>query len=622
MRKPLPWGKILDLGWILAVTVASSLLVYSGWRDSGPFDGPDTQTHQANAIEFIRHGVIPYRGQGLSYSGFGPPGTSFLMLPGVLLLSDPRLAEIPGAILLHFGTLFFLFLMVRGWFGRGAAWAAVALAGFLPFTGPTLWPNGHPFFIVGMLYCLMRWVRDRSPHWFSAALLLAGLGMYVYFTIAPALIAMAAVALIYRRPLSARSLLGTLLILFIVWFPYLRFEADRGFIDIGSMILRRDLESGQTASSPPVYCYASLPGESDFMGMTYMPWTGLSDPNRVIYPGTGRLAAWELRLCTVMNKLDRNFDSGYFLFDEPAWPTAILYGIFLTGWMTLFWRSSGGWRRTMELLERLRAIPTWKFLLACGIGSAALFLLIQPAMVGTLLVRDPDWDLPGRLLLSQLRAYGIIAWVSAALGLWLASRWDLPARDAGVLAIMIGVCGALLAGLSEIERSWRFWWFWPLQCVAVAAVIEGLTKAWKSRRWIPAAWAILAVVLFFPYRSAATSMNNILRDGYGGRESGQVQAMEWLASKAREDSQRVLSIGVIRYHGESDPTLAWSWLEFGLKYVSPVSNAVVSGPLPGDDYRVVEFLGSDRDHHPVDCPWDGYDLVWESRRYAICQRRQ
>jgi hypothetical protein len=618
MKKPIPWGKVLDLAWVLAIAVASSLMAYSRLRDSGPFDGPDTQAHMANAYELIRNGVIPYRGQGLSYSGWGPPGTSFLMVPGVLLVSDPRFAEVPGAVLLHFGTLLFVMLIVREWIGRGPAWAAVSLAGFLPVTGPTLWPNGHPFFVAGILYCLMRWVHDKSRHWFSAALLLAGLGMYVYFSIAPVLIMMAVVALIFRRPLSVRSILLSLAVLFLVWLPYLRFEAGRGFVDIRSMILRRDLEAESVTAPEPVYCYASLPGEPDFVGRTYLPWTGTSDPGRVIYAGTGRLARMELALCTLLNKLDRNFDSGYFLFGEPTWPTALLFGICVTGWAALLFRSFGAVRRLKALLERMRAVPAGTFLLAAGIGSAAIFLLVRPAVIGTLLVGDPDWNLPARLLLAQAQSFGIVIWVSLALGLWLASRWDLDACDAGVLALMIAGCGVLLLALSEIERSWRFWWFWTLQCIAVAAALAALLRAWKPSRGVAAALIVLTMAAFFPFRLTASEAEDIRAYGYGGPESGQVEAIEWLAETVRVAPQRTFAIGVERYRDESNPILAWGWLQLGLKYVYPVSNAEVSEPQPGDDYRVVEFAGPD---HPVECPWEGYDVVWRSRRYAICAQR-
>jgi hypothetical protein len=229
MKKPFPWATILDRGWILTVTLAGSLLLYSGWREMSPYDSPDILAHYGNVIDLVRQGIIPHGGQGLSFSGWGPPGTSLLMVPGVLLMSDPRLVEVPGAVFLHFGTLLLLFLIVRDWFGRGPAWAAVALAGFLPIVGPALWTNGHPFFVVGMLYCLLCWARDRSPFWFSAALLLAGLGLYVYFTLAPALVAMAVSALVLRRPLSWRSLGIVMTFLVLVRLPRALTEVERSW---------------------------------------------------------------------------------------------------------------------------------------------------------------------------------------------------------------------------------------------------------------------------------------------------------------------------------------------------------------------------------------------------------
>jgi hypothetical protein len=620
MIKRFSLADLADIGWIVAITLAASLLMYSGWRDQSPFDSPDILAHQSNAIDLLRNGVIPYRGQGLSYSGWGPPGTSYLMVPGVLLMLDPRLAEVPGAVLLHFGTLLFLFLIVRNSLGRGAAWVAVAVAGLLPITGPTLWPNGHPFFVVGMLYFLMRWVRDRAPHAFSAALLLAGLGVYVYFTIAPALIAMALIALIYRRPVSWRSLAAALAALVVVWWPYLRFEAGRGFTDIGIMVLRRDLTVAQAQPSTPVYCYASLPGELDFQDMVYMPWTGVSDPHRVIYPGIGRGAQFELQLCTLLNKSDRNFDSGYFLVSDPAWPAGLLFGVYLTGFWVLVFGALRGVERISSGWSRVRAIAAWKYLLACALGTALIFLLIRPAVIGILLVGDPDWNLPARLLLAQISAYGILLWISMGIGLLLASRWEDAPKEMGVLAAMIGGCGFFLVVLSEIERSWRFWWFWPLQCIAIVAAVAGLIHWIKPSRGITIAVWILAVGLFFPYRSVLAKADSILRFGYGGRESGEIQALQWLAEEAYKNPDTPISIGVTRFHGESDITLAWGWLDFGLRYIDKAPNAVASDLAPGNDYRVVEFLGTDRDRHPVGCLWDGYDLVWESRGYAICAR--
>jgi hypothetical protein len=187
--------------------------------------------------------------------------------------------------------------------------------------------------------------------------------------------------------------------------------------------------------------------------------------------------------------------------------------------------------------------------------------------------------------------------------------------------VMIAVCEFLLLVVSEIERSWRFWWFWPLQCIAIVAAVEALIRSWKPPRWISIAVWIIAIGLFLPYRYIGGRLEGILQNGYAGRESGQIQAVQWIAAEARKEPDTPISIGVMRYHGEGDITLAWGWLEFGLKYLFPVTNVETADPLPGDDFRVMEFLGKDRDQHPIGCLWEGYDLVWESRRYVICQRR-
>jgi hypothetical protein len=452
-------------------------------------------------------------------------------------------------------------------------------------------------------------------------LLMAGLGMYVYFTIAQALVALALIAVLYRRPVAWRSISATLVLLLAVWFPYLRFESGRGFVDIGNMILRRDLTVVPSQPATAVYCYASLPGETDFRDMVYLPWTGTSDPARVVYPGTGKMAGFELQLCTLLNKSDRNFDSGYLLFGDPAWPAGMLFGVYLTGFWTLLFGALGGLKRISNGWSRVRAIPAWKFLLASITGTALIYLLIRPAVIGTLLVGDPDWNLPGRLVLAQISAYGILLWNSIVLGLLLALRWENVPREAGVSAAMIGACGFLLWILSEIERSWRFWWFWPLQVIAIAAVVAVLIHTVKPSRWVAVGIWIFALGLFFPYRSVFEKADSVLRYGYGGRESGQMQAIQWFADAARDDPGRQFSIGVMRYHGESDPTVAWGWLEFGLQYLRRVPNATASDISPLNDYRVVEFLGPDQDQHPVSCPWDGYGLVWESRRFAICARQ-
>ena len=132
---------------------------------------------------------------------------------------------------------------------------------------------------------------------------------------------------------------------------------------------------------------------------------------------------------------------------------------------------------------------------------------------------------------------------------------------------------------------------------------------------------ILASGVLIPYRSIAGEADSILRYGYGGRESGQRLALQWMAEATRNDPGKLLSIGEMRHNGRSDMTLTWGWLEFGLQYLYAAPNSTASDLSPQNDYPAVEFLGAGRNHRSTGYPWDGYDPVWESRRYSICVRR-
>jgi hypothetical protein len=132
---------------------------------------------------------------------------------------------------------------------------------------------------------------------------------------------------------------------------------------------------------------------------------------------------------------------------------------------------------------------------------------------------------------------------------------------------------------------------------------------------------VLTIALFLPYRLDSSRIHAVQEYGYGGRENGQMQAVEWIAGKAVQDPARTFVSSVSRYGGGQGATRPWGWLQFGLNYVFVSPNTAISDLSPEDDSRILEFIDADLDRHPKSCPWDGYDLVWESRRYAICQRR-
>jgi hypothetical protein len=81
------------------IVMATWLVAYAGWR--GRIFSVDLIPPANAAIEFERSGKIPEKSCLSSTCGYNPPGTSWLLLPGIMMFRDPRLFEAPGTLILH-----------------------------------------------------------------------------------------------------------------------------------------------------------------------------------------------------------------------------------------------------------------------------------------------------------------------------------------------------------------------------------------------------------------------------------------------------------------------------------------------------------------------------------------
>jgi hypothetical protein len=599
---------LFDIVILLLITAASSAVAYHNVLFASPFDNPDIRAHQQNALEWIRNGTVPYRGQGTSYSGVGTPGTTFLMLPGVILFLDWRLQEIPGAVLLHAGTLLFLYFIVRGVLGRGTALAVVSIAGFSPLTGPTLWPNGHPFFVVGMLYFLIRWARDGKRWGLAAALLMMAVGVYVYPTIAPAMIAIPIIWLLYRPPISGKVLAAALGLAVLVWAPFLYYEVGRDFSDITSMVMRKD--AGNAGANLPTYCFAAQIGEADQIDDVYVAFRPGVDPGRVAYPGGSIVQSMAYRACVFFMHIDQNFDSGWFFWPANETVNRILYGIFLLGVSALLGAAARGlWDR-------------WSFWRAAVplavIGSVALWFAIQPDALSAWIAHEEMSRSNLRLVLEQARIIVPLVWCGLFLGVVAGAKSGIHARTAGALFVcIVGSC-LMMAILVEPDRPWRFWWLWPLQSIGLVAGVICLTRVLSARAWIERA-ALLAIIIgTFPLAHVQTAIAETNRNGFGGLDSGQMTVLAFLADAARTRHAESLSVGVVRFPAEGDPTRPGGWLDFGLHYSYGIENRNTSDPAPGDDFRLEDFRQGVPADSPHTCIWDGWKVTFQSARILLC----
>jgi hypothetical protein len=256
---------ISDTGLVLIVSVVGMTLALQGWKSHAP--AFDMLPYFYGLDQFLERGAILQHGNLSSYGPFFPPGTFWLMLPGRLVFTDPRLFEKLGGAVLYVGTLLGVFLFARAAFSRACARWSVVLYGLsglgLAFAG-SLWPIGHPFFYVWTAYFATQWAMRRQATYLVAAIVTFALGMYVGMAIAPAAFLVPALWLIKRPPLWGRAWLVGAALVAVVWFPYLQFESGRAFVDIRGLLLLQNIIPAeyQAAWCDPGLALRALPEEA------------------------------------------------------------------------------------------------------------------------------------------------------------------------------------------------------------------------------------------------------------------------------------------------------------------------------------------------------------------------
>jgi 4-amino-4-deoxy-L-arabinose transferase-like glycosyltransferase len=212
-----------------------------------------------SAQHLVDRGEVPDKGILTSFVSFTPPGATWLMLPGVLVFHDPRMFEYIGSLGLYVATLVGIFFLARRYFGSATAVVAVALYGFSELgltAGSTLFLTyATRCFYVWMIYCVAKWVDEDNPNFLAGAVLTWAIGMYVFMEMAPAILVLPAVWMLYRPSIRVAPLAAVALVASVLWFPYLRFETPRNFIDIRSQVFRQSLEPANFSTA---WCDASL----------------------------------------------------------------------------------------------------------------------------------------------------------------------------------------------------------------------------------------------------------------------------------------------------------------------------------------------------------------------------
>lgn len=630
---------------VVAVALVAAVVTAQGWRSRMlPFDlVPDI--HQAHAL--LATGALPKHGDLGSYGSFAPPGPAWLMLPSTLLFDDPRLSQYVGAGLLHFLTLLAVFLLGRKYFGTWCGCLAVVLYGLsaqgLWWAG-SLWPIGSPDMVCWLVYLASEWVTRRDGRFLAAAAAAWAFGMYLDLAIAPAIFVLPAIWLVYRPPITLKPLLAAGAVVLIAWFPYLRLEAGRDFIDLRSQLLLHYIVPSNVSQSwcDPARELKALPVNTSTAASPARPLGDPGSPNAVRPPESAPVRLED----AFRDRLLGNFSSATDLPGRRAIGIVLLCSVLasfillgVTGSASRFGRSDqdAPSTQTSEEWRGPRRLPR------AALGAVLLALatvLLATSFIFKLLVFDPRLPPPVRGAMAILLIGGIALIVlrfATAIVDRLLKRGAVhlqseeQVRRRRLVVLSLAVPWLLLVAVAEPGISERFLWLWPLQVLFVAVFFAVLLPRLGVPR--PAAWLLQALLVFaFLWNPFLISRVGDWRaDGWSGDDASEVRVVDYIAADLHAEGRDRAAIGyevffypfMVNYNALSSYYKVGAEFDVLFRYGHGIENmdACAEGVSPRDEYRIVQrrpMEGQDTPRHYFEVSLDDrFKLVRRVGIYEI-----
>lgn len=438
----------------LAAAVAGAgaiglVLAFQGWASRGP--DFDVTPAIARAVALVERGRIPSRGTLTDLNSYFPPGTTWIAAPAVVLFRDPRHVELFAAAMLYVLTLAGIALVARRCFGTAVAVLAIVLYAWSQSAltlAAWLWPRAHPVFYVWMAYFALRWIDARRGVYLAAALLVWAFGMYVHFELAPAILMLPAVWIVYRPPINWPAIAAATALIVAMWSPYLAFEQSRGFIDIKSQVLLRSI---------------------DDRGIERIEGCG-EEPaaHPVLLPFAVEAHSIPERAGTLTDLLLANLSTRV-----PGGEFALLALLSGAAASAFRGRAAGaGWTTTRQL--------------------AAAGVLVASVMITEVTLRwvvDPASS--AAAVLTLMRRANILAVLIAP---WL-MQWRAEGEAGRPLLTMLAAPLSVLLLLAEIGGERRFIGLWPLEVILIAAAVIAIVKHLPARSPQRAAVVLIVVAI-------------------------------------------------------------------------------------------------------------------------------
>jgi 4-amino-4-deoxy-L-arabinose transferase-like glycosyltransferase len=233
--------RTLLLSWevYLIIAVAAFLRLYQ--LASTEFDDDEAVMYHM-ARNAVTHGFIPATSNIASIGIFNPPGTTNLLLLPALISGNPIWGVVLIAVLAILSVLLTYFF-VRHYYGRLAGTIA-ALTYATVFRAVIysrfIWnQNFLPFFVMLFFMALFRGAVGRKKGWFLAALVLLGFMVQLHASSALLIIPLALAFLLAPGTIRKRDWAIGLLVILVLYAPYLLWEAQIRLKDILAYLERK-----------------------------------------------------------------------------------------------------------------------------------------------------------------------------------------------------------------------------------------------------------------------------------------------------------------------------------------------------------------------------------------------
>jgi hypothetical protein len=440
--------------------------------------------------------------------------------------------------LLFLLTLGGIVIIGRALLYETVGWIAACLYALSPvgvFYASSLWPRGHPAFVVWTLYFCYLAVHRSRPIWLIVAAAVYLFGTYVFLEIAPLGIVFVVALIQNRKVITWWTLPAIALVAALIWIPFIKFESTVNFTDVA-----RFVTSNATVPGDPAWC---------------------GEPVDVRLLSTGEpVDVRTLDYRDPPRPRDLSFQRNLFAYQLPAtvrslfnisrlneWPSAVnliigsgLFSFLMVGVGLSFLAIRGSPQTNEVMWIRSGCISA-----ALVLGAILLALIVMRLVDAGIDFRKRD----GPHLLVLVSCLGLLAmsvrFIDApSLSSFLSNARSAQSRTLGILLLISLLVGHIAWSLvTPFEAARRSCWLWPLECLFIAFALRAWVQCLSLR--LTRVLLVWLVLVGASISVARQPLEDWYRHGWSGEEQPIVKLLERLAAhrESNEDvSERNVSV--------------------------------------------------------------------------------